>query len=178
MKLESQLPDPWSESSVAKLSHSGCLAYPASGLLSTRLSHRILRMPGHCRSELLGVLIHSCWVLALATEAACRCLAAVILGHARMPLHAWLLALLALAKHVESSRWLTMLTMQGGSNEENAALLEAVNASGKAFLVHTDLGGRYTLRMAIGSAQTQARHVDAAWALICNLAEQLPCRSG
>ena len=90
-----------------------------------------------------------------------------------MSLHAWLLVLLEL-----TSRQLILLTLQGGSNEENAALLEAVNASGKAFLVHTDLGGRYTLRMAVGSAQTQARHVDAAWALICSLAEQLPCRGG
>ena len=47
--------------------------------------------------------------------------------------------------------------LQNASNEDNAALLEAVNASGKAFLVHTDLGGRYTLRMAIGACHTQVR---------------------
>lgn len=65
-----------------------------------------------------------------------------------------------------------MHIMQDGSNEDNSALLEAVNASGEAFLVHTDLGGRYTLRMAIGSAQTQARHVDAACDLICRLSDK------
>ena len=65
-----------------------------------------------------------------------------------------------------------MQMLQGGSNEDNAVLLEAVNASGEAFLVHTDLGGRYTLRMAIGGTQTQACHVDAAWALICRLSDK------
>ena len=56
--------------------------------------------------------------------------------------------------------------MQGTSNEEAAALLAAVNTSGKAFLVHTERGGVYTLRMAVGAVMTQHRHVAAAWQLI------------
>ncbi len=42
-----------------------------------------------------------------------------------------------------------------GSDDENRALLEAVNASGKAFLSHTVLNGRFVLRLAIGNIGTQ-----------------------
>ncbi len=45
-------------------------------------------------------------------------------------------------------------------------LLEAVNASGQAYLTHTVLDGRYAIRMAIGSVLTERRHVEAAWRLI------------
>lgn len=38
---------------------------------------------------------------------------------------------------------------------ESEAILEGINASGKAFLIHTQLGGRFTMRMALGGAQTQ-----------------------
>jgi aromatic-L-amino-acid decarboxylase len=34
------------------------------------------------------------------------------------------------------------------------------------YLSHTVLGGRYTIRMAIGARATEARHVEEAWALI------------
>ena len=43
------------------------------------------------------------------------------------------------------------------------ALLEAVNASGKAFLSHTVVDGRYTIRVAIGGVTTTREHVDALW---------------
>ena len=45
--------------------------------------------------------------------------------------------------------------MQDASCEENAALIEAVNQTGRAFLSHTELGGVYTLRFAVSGAQTQ-----------------------
>jgi aromatic-L-amino-acid/L-tryptophan decarboxylase len=50
-----------------------------------------------------------------------------------------------------------------GSDEDNARILEAVNASGEAFLSHTRLDGRYVLRLAIGSARTTEDDVRAAW---------------
>jgi aromatic-L-amino-acid decarboxylase len=45
----------------------------------------------------------------------------------------------------------------------NERLLERLNSSGDLYLTHTKLDGRYTLRMAIGSPQTTARHVRHAW---------------
>lgn len=43
------------------------------------------------------------------------------------------------------------------------ALLAAVNDSGRAYLSHTRVGGRYTIRLAIGATLTEARHVRQAW---------------
>ena len=45
---------------------------------------------------------------------------------------------------------------QGASKEQGARVLEAINGSGRAFLIHTELGGKFTMRLAIGGTQTQA----------------------
>jgi aromatic-L-amino-acid/L-tryptophan decarboxylase len=50
-----------------------------------------------------------------------------------------------------------------GTDEENEALLERVNASGEVFLSHTRLSGRYVLRLAIGNARTTEDDVRLAW---------------
>ena len=47
-----------------------------------------------------------------------------------------------------------------GSDEENAALLERLNASGKIFVSHTKLRDRYGIRVAIGNGATEWRHVQ------------------
>ncbi|WP_426735754.1 pyridoxal-dependent decarboxylase [Myxococcus faecalis] len=58
------------------------------------------------------------------------------------------------------------------TDARNRELLERVNASGKVFLTHTVLPSvegapaRYVLRMAIGAATTEERHVRAAWELL------------
>ena len=61
--------------------------------------------------------------------------------------------------------------MQGVGKAANAALLEAINVSSKAFLIHTEVGGKYMLRFALGSTYVQQHHVEAAWQLISNKAE-------
>ncbi len=50
-----------------------------------------------------------------------------------------------------------------GEDEENEALLQRVNASGEAFLIHTKLHGRYVIRLAIGNAWTTEDDVRRAW---------------
>jgi aromatic-L-amino-acid decarboxylase len=60
-----------------------------------------------------------------------------------------------------------------GTDELNAALLERLNGSGKLFLSHTRLNGRYTLRLAIGNLHTTESHVSAAWALIRHFLAEL-----
>ena len=62
---------------------------------------------------------------------------------------------------------------QGPSGKDTAALVDAVNSSGKAFMITTELSGRCVARFAIGGAQTQERHVRAAWQLITGLADKL-----
>lgn len=63
-----------------------------------------------------------------------------------------------------------------GSDDLNRRLLERLNASGRLFLTHTVLGGRYTLRLCVGQAATDERHVRSAWERIVReavaLAEQ------
>jgi aromatic-L-amino-acid/L-tryptophan decarboxylase len=53
-----------------------------------------------------------------------------------------------------------------GSDEENEALLERVNATGEIFISHTRLDGRYVLRLAIGNERTTEDDVRRAWDVI------------
>jgi aromatic-L-amino-acid/L-tryptophan decarboxylase len=53
-----------------------------------------------------------------------------------------------------------------GGDTVNERLLEAVNATGDAFLTHTRLRGRHTLRMAIGGTMTRREHVQRTWEIV------------
>jgi aromatic-L-amino-acid decarboxylase len=53
-----------------------------------------------------------------------------------------------------------------GSDEENEAILERVNASGELFISHTRLNGRYVLRLAVGNERTTEDDVERAWNVI------------
>jgi aromatic-L-amino-acid decarboxylase len=53
-----------------------------------------------------------------------------------------------------------------GTDEDNEALLERVNATGEAFLSHTRLDGRIVLRLAIGNARTTEDDVRRTWELL------------
>ncbi|CAN6904421.1 unnamed protein product, partial [Brassica oleracea] len=51
-------------------------------------------------------------------------------------------------------------------NNLNRSLLDAVNSSGKLFISHTSLSGKFVLRLAIGAPLTEEKHVMDAWKVI------------
>jgi aromatic-L-amino-acid decarboxylase len=53
-----------------------------------------------------------------------------------------------------------------GTDQDNRELLEVVNSSGKAFLSHTVLRGRFVLRLAIGNLATQWEDLEEVWGLV------------
>ena len=60
-----------------------------------------------------------------------------------------------------------------GSDEVNRQLLADINASGKLFLSHTVLKGKYVLRFAIGNHQTNEQDIRQSWQLIQQCAAKL-----
>jgi aromatic-L-amino-acid decarboxylase len=48
----------------------------------------------------------------------------------------------------------------------NSALLEELNKSGRLFMTHTRLNGRFALRLVASQTNVTQKHVDAAWDLI------------
>jgi aromatic-L-amino-acid decarboxylase len=52
----------------------------------------------------------------------------------------------------------------------NAGLLERLNATGKMYLTHTKLNGRFALRIVVGQTNVEERHVREAWNLIQRMA--------
>lgn len=58
-------------------------------------------------------------------------------------------------------------------DEANQRLMDAVNASGEAYLSHTRLRGRMVLRLAVGNLRSEERHVRRAWELIQGEAARL-----
>ena len=56
---------------------------------------------------------------------------------------------------------------KGADPEElNPGILDAVNASGRAYLSHTRLRGQYTIRVAIGNPRQTEAHVARIWELL------------
>jgi aromatic-L-amino-acid decarboxylase len=56
----------------------------------------------------------------------------------------------------------------------NQGIMDRLNRSGDLFLTHTKLDGKLTLRLSVGQANTQERHVENAWKRICEEAAKLP----
>ncbi|GJN12480.1 hypothetical protein PR202_ga30760 [Eleusine coracana subsp. coracana] len=52
------------------------------------------------------------------------------------------------------------------ADEANRELMERLNRTGKAYLAHTVVGGKFVLRFAVGSSLQEERHVRSAWELI------------
>jgi aromatic-L-amino-acid decarboxylase len=53
-----------------------------------------------------------------------------------------------------------------GSDDENRAIMERVNASGRMFMATTVLNGKLTLRLAIGNLETRWKDLQEAWDLL------------
>ncbi len=58
-------------------------------------------------------------------------------------------------------------------NRLNEALLHQLNKTGKLYLTHTKLRGKYCIRFVIGQTEVQKTHVDNAWDLIQIEAQKL-----
>jgi aromatic-L-amino-acid decarboxylase len=59
------------------------------------------------------------------------------------------------------------------SDELNEELLRRLNRSGKLYLSHTRLNGKYTIRFCVAQTRTELRHVQQAWDAIRSEAEIL-----
>ncbi|GAB4132840.1 MAG: aspartate aminotransferase family protein [Raineya sp.] len=55
----------------------------------------------------------------------------------------------------------------------NETLLQSINNTGKIYLSHTKLNGKYTLRMVVGQTYTLQKHVNNAWELIQEQAKNI-----
>jgi aromatic-L-amino-acid decarboxylase len=58
-------------------------------------------------------------------------------------------------------------------NDFNRQLLERLNQSGKLYLTHTVLNGKFILRLCVGQTNTEASHVRQAWELLQRTAKEL-----
>ena len=63
-------------------------------------------------------------------------------------------------------RWAPEGMPDADADAANERIMHAVNATGRAFLSHTKLGGRWVLRLAIGNIRTDESHVAEAWKLL------------
>jgi aromatic-L-amino-acid/L-tryptophan decarboxylase len=61
----------------------------------------------------------------------------------------------------------------GFLDEQNQALMDAVNGTGEVLLSHARLGGRFAIRVAFGNLRTEARHVERVWELLQREAARL-----
>ena len=51
-------------------------------------------------------------------------------------------------------------------DEVNERLMDRINASGEAYLSHTKLDGKFTLRLSVGSIRVEERHLVKIWELL------------
>ena len=51
-------------------------------------------------------------------------------------------------------------------NTLNERIMNEINASGEAYLSHTKLNGKYTLRLSVGSIRVEERHLTKVWKIL------------
>ena len=65
-----------------------------------------------------------------------------------------------------------------GPDSDSERLMHELNSSGKIFLSHTKLNGKFVLRFCIGQTYTEEEHVRNAWELIRQHATELAVAAG
>jgi aromatic-L-amino-acid decarboxylase len=58
-------------------------------------------------------------------------------------------------------------------NELNEELMNAINKTGKLFISHTKLNGKFTLRIVTSGLRTEEKHVKEAYSLICSKLDEI-----
>ncbi|HXH70177.1 MAG TPA: hypothetical protein VNI60_07600, partial [Pyrinomonadaceae bacterium] len=48
----------------------------------------------------------------------------------------------------------------------NEKLMNDTNATGKAYISHTKLNGKFTLRLSIGNIRVEEKHIENVWNLL------------
>ena len=51
-------------------------------------------------------------------------------------------------------------------NALNERIMNEINASGEAYLSHTKLNGKFTLRLSVGSIRVEERHLEKVWEIL------------
>jgi len=96
-------------------------------------------------------------------------------------------------RHVEAARWLAAAAEDSaefevaapvplnlvclahtGGDEATQRVLDAVNASGRAYLTHARVRGRLVIRISVGQATTELHHVQALWEQLREAAADRP----
>jgi aromatic-L-amino-acid decarboxylase len=65
-----------------------------------------------------------------------------------------------------------------GGDAPTEALHERLNATGRIYLSHTRLDGRFLIRFCVGSTHTSWRHIDEAWSLIVETLNEMDATAG
>jgi len=68
--------------------------------------------------------------------------------------------------HLVTEPELNTVCFRAADDEQSEALLEAINASGKAYLTQTELNGAYVIRVAFGQTNSRFEDVDTLFALV------------
>ncbi|MEQ1921130.1 MAG: pyridoxal-dependent decarboxylase [Pyrinomonadaceae bacterium] len=58
------------------------------------------------------------------------------------------------------------VTSDDDLNALNERIMNEINASGEAYLSHTKLNGKYTIRLSVGSIRVEERHLQKVWGLL------------
>lgn len=63
--------------------------------------------------------------------------------------------------------------MERHFDELNEKIMNEINASGEAYLSHTKIGGKFTLRLSVGSIHIEERHLRKVWELLKEKSQML-----